>query len=95
MKCGLMPICQEAMIVGEPSYFDYMGVLTSQDERDQLVRALGPNNKILFLRNHGVLACGESIEEAFSIARNLTSACETQVRHQFCQLYQNSKGIYV
>ena len=34
----------------------------------------------MFLRNHGVVICGESIEEAVHFAFNLVSACETQLR---------------
>jgi len=80
MKCGFLPISQEAMLCGEPSYYDYSGILVDQEERDQVARALGPSNKLIILRNHGVLACGESIEEAFQFAYNCTIACETQIK---------------
>jgi ribulose-5-phosphate 4-epimerase/fuculose-1-phosphate aldolase len=35
--------------------------------------------QVMFLRNHGVVACGESIEQAFHYAFNVMAACETQV----------------
>jgi len=80
MKSGLLPICQEAMIIGDCSYFDYVGIISTPEESDKLARALGPHNKVVFLRNHGVVVCGESIEEAFLIAQNVTAACDTQVK---------------
>ncbi|XP_076435277.1 uncharacterized protein LOC143275160 isoform X2 [Babylonia areolata] len=79
-KCGLLPISQEALICGKVSYHDYNGLLVDQNEKDQLARNLGPFNKVMFLRNHGVAACGESIEEAFHYAFNVMAACEAQVK---------------
>ena len=79
MKNGLLPISQEAVLVGACSYFEYQGSLADQDEKDKLARTLGPNNKILFLINNGILACGENVEEAFYYAQNVIAACEAQV----------------
>ncbi len=36
--------------------------------------------KVLILRNHGMLACGETIEQAWHCAFHLILACETQLR---------------
>lgn len=80
MQCGLLPLSEEAIVCGEVSYYDYCGSLSDQDESDQLTRALGPNNKVLVLRNFGILSCGESVEEAYYLAGNITTACETQLR---------------
>ena len=46
MKCGLLKISQEAAIVGDVSYYDYTGLLIETDERYNITRALGPNNKV-------------------------------------------------
>lgn len=35
--------------------------------------------KVLILRNHGLVAVGESVEEAFYYIHNLVVACEIQV----------------
>jgi adducin len=40
--------------------------------------------QVMFLRNHGVVCCGESVEEAFLNTYYTILACETQVR---CQSY--------
>ncbi|OQV25945.1 Protein hu-li tai shao [Hypsibius exemplaris] len=80
MKAGLLPISQEAAVLGEISYHDYEGILVDDSERDRIIRSLGPYNKVMVLRNHGVVACGATIEEAFHYAFNLHAACEVQVR---------------
>ena len=46
MKCGLLPVSQEAAIVGEVSYLDYSGLLVEASEREQIARSLGPSSKV-------------------------------------------------
>lgn len=48
LKCGFLPMSQEALICGEVSYHEYNGILVDQEERDALQRHLGPNNKVGF-----------------------------------------------
>ncbi|XP_069467865.1 gamma-adducin isoform X2 [Ambystoma mexicanum] len=79
MKCGILPISQEAMILGEIAYYSYQGCLDEQEERLQLQKVLGPSCKVLVLRNHGVVALGETLEEAFHYVFNVQLACEIQV----------------
>uniref|UniRef100_A0A7E4UN83 Aldolase_II domain-containing protein n=1 Tax=Panagrellus redivivus TaxID=6233 RepID=A0A7E4UN83_PANRE len=79
MKCGLLPICQEAMIIGPVAYHDYQGIVCDENERESIVRDLGDKN-VMLLRNHGVVACGESIEDALHLAFHVVIACETQIR---------------
>ena len=35
---------------------------------------------MLILRNHGVVACGETLEEALFLMTNIVAACESQIR---------------
>lgn len=46
MKTGLLPISQEAAIVGDISYYDYKGLLVDPEERDAIARSLGISNKV-------------------------------------------------
>ncbi|XP_006831391.1 PREDICTED: gamma-adducin isoform X1 [Chrysochloris asiatica] len=80
MKCGILPISQESLILGDVAYYDYQGSLDEQEERIQLQKILGPSCKVLVLRNHGVVALGETVEEAFHYIFNVQIACEIQVR---------------
>uniref|UniRef100_A0A667Z7L2 Adducin 3 (gamma) a n=1 Tax=Myripristis murdjan TaxID=586833 RepID=A0A667Z7L2_9TELE len=84
MKCGILPISQEALILGDIAYFNYQGSLEDQEERRELQKALGPSAKVLVLRNHGVVALGETIEEAFHYIYNAQYACEIQVNAISC-----------
>lgn len=80
MKCGLLPISPEALSLGGVSYHDYQGILVDDEESLTIQRNLGPTNKVLILRNHGLVSVGETVEEAFYYMHNLVTACEIQVR---------------
>jgi len=80
MKCGLLPLSQESCLIGDVSYHSYNGIVIDPAERESLAKDLGPNNKVMFLRNHGVVCCGSSIEEAFHVCCNTVLACDTQMK---------------
>ena len=61
------------------SYHDYRGIVCTEEEKEELAHDLGPVNMVMMLRNHGLLAMGRTIEEAFHFAYNLVYACEIQV----------------
>ncbi|XP_013868947.1 adducin 3 (gamma) a isoform X2 [Austrofundulus limnaeus] len=84
MKCGILPISQEALLLGDIAYYSYQGSLDDQEERIELQKALGPTAKVLVLRNHGVVALGETIEEAFQFIYTAQYACEIQVNAISC-----------
>lgn len=46
MKCGILPISQEALILGDIAYYNYQGSLDDQEERRELQKALGPTAKV-------------------------------------------------
>lgn len=46
MKCGLLPISQEALVCGKLSYHDYQGIFVDPEEREKLARNLGVHNKV-------------------------------------------------
>ena len=67
-----------AMLHDEIAYHDFEGLTTRPDECDRLVRSLGAKNAMI-LRNHGLLACGGSIPEAFNRLWRMQRACDVQV----------------
>lgn len=79
-KYGLLPVCQEQALLGDIAYLDYSGILTQEDERDAVAAGLGDTRKVMILHNHGLIVCGETIEEAYYLLTNLMRACETQAR---------------
>ncbi|XP_062307487.1 beta-adducin isoform X2 [Osmerus eperlanus] len=79
MKCGLLPLSHEALLVGDVAYYDYNGVMEEEEDRVALQKSLGPTCKVLVLRNHGIVALGESVEEAFYTIYHIQAACQVQV----------------
>src|SRR5690625_4804510 len=81
-KEGLLPISQTGMLVHKHiAYHDYEGVALNLDERERLVRDLGDKN-LMILRNHGTLAIGRTVPEAFIMQYFLVKACEILVQAQ-------------
>ncbi|XP_055775548.1 beta-adducin-like isoform X2 [Salvelinus fontinalis] len=79
MKCGLLPLSHEALLVGEVASYDYNGMMENEEDRVELQKSLGPTCKVLLLRNHGIVALGESVEEAFYTIYHIQAACQIQV----------------
>ncbi|XP_061645238.1 adducin 3 (gamma) b isoform X1 [Phyllopteryx taeniolatus] len=84
MKCGILPISQEALLLGDVSCFGYHGSLDNKEEKVEFQKALGPTAKVMILRNHGLLALGETVEEAFHYMYHSQQACEIQVQALAC-----------
>ena len=79
MAGGLLPLSLLSMrFHGHLGYHDCEGVVVDLDERKTLVRDLGGHDAMI-LRNHGLLACGASIAEAFNTHYMLEQACKIQV----------------
>ena len=92
---GLLPLTQTAMAVcSDVAYHDYEGGV-QLDERERIVADLGTKSAML-LRNHGTLACGATVGQAFLRAYFLERACEAQVhalsagKHNLCHAPQGA-----
>jgi len=62
-------------------YHDFEGSVVYAEEKQRLVASLGRHN-LLILRNHGLIACGPTIDEAFFQMWLLQRACEAQIAAQ-------------
>jgi ribulose-5-phosphate 4-epimerase/fuculose-1-phosphate aldolase len=77
---GLRPLSQKACVMLDfLGYHDYEGAALDEDERERLVRDLGPEGRVLVLRNHGALTVGRSVGEAFCWMHRLETACKFQI----------------
>jgi len=77
---GLMPLTQTAMLIrDEIAYHDYEGVAVDLSERERLIADIGDKHAMI-LRNHGTLALGETVGEAFIRIYFLERACEAQIK---------------
>jgi ribulose-5-phosphate 4-epimerase/fuculose-1-phosphate aldolase len=80
MEEGLLPITQHALkFYGQMGYHDYEGIALDLGERERLVASLGAH-RVMILRNHGLLAAGRTIPEAFLNIYFLERACQAQVK---------------
>jgi ribulose-5-phosphate 4-epimerase/fuculose-1-phosphate aldolase len=81
-KDGLLPLSFTAMFyTGRVAYHDFEGITLDLDERERLARDLG-DATVMILRNHGLLACGPTIADAFTDLYHLQRACEVQIAAQ-------------
>jgi ribulose-5-phosphate 4-epimerase/fuculose-1-phosphate aldolase len=79
-KEGLLPLTQHSMIVlPKLSYHDYEGIALNLDERERLVKDLGPDSTLMILRNHGTLALGQTAADCWTGMFYLERACRMQV----------------
>uniref|UniRef100_A0A9J8B7Z4 Adducin 3 (gamma) a n=1 Tax=Cyprinus carpio carpio TaxID=630221 RepID=A0A9J8B7Z4_CYPCA len=68
MKCGLLPISQEALILGDIAYYNYQGSLDEQEERIELQKALGPSTKVNCLLAVKIINVQDNYVNALSCA---------------------------
>jgi ribulose-5-phosphate 4-epimerase/fuculose-1-phosphate aldolase len=83
LKRGLLPMTQTAMRFAKVAYHDYEGVVLEMDERARLLANLG-DCEVMFLRNHGLLAVGKTVAEAFNNIYRIERACRAQIMAMSC-----------
>jgi ribulose-5-phosphate 4-epimerase/fuculose-1-phosphate aldolase len=78
-KSGLSPDnFYGAMLHGQVAYHEFEGITVEEGERERLVKSIGAK-KAVILRNHGLLAWGPSVPEAFMVLWTLQRACDVQI----------------
>ena len=79
MDCGLLPLTQQANeIMAYVRRHPYDVATDSETECERLGEDLG-DGYALILENHGLLAAGRSMDEAFHVHYTLENACKVQV----------------
>src|SRR5947207_4517516 len=66
------------MLHGLVAYHDFEGITVDPGEKERLVRDIGDKPAVI-LRNHGLLAWGASVAQAFMTLWTLQRACEVQI----------------
>lgn len=80
LPCGLLPLSQFAMwFYRRVGVHPYEGVAIDADERERIVRDLGPH-KVLLMPNHGILTLGRTVGEAFMLMYYAERAANIQLR---------------
>jgi ribulose-5-phosphate 4-epimerase/fuculose-1-phosphate aldolase len=67
-----------AMLVGKLAYHEFEGITVDPGEKERLVRDIGDKPAVI-LRNHGLLAWGPSVPEAFLMLWTMQRACDVQI----------------
>jgi ribulose-5-phosphate 4-epimerase/fuculose-1-phosphate aldolase len=79
---GLLPISMYALGYFERiAYHDFEGPSLELGERERLAANLGQKN-LLIMKTHGLLACGETVAQAFVRLFRLERACQVQLAAQ-------------
>jgi len=67
-----------AQLHGKLAYHDFEGITLHADEGPRLLRAIGDKPAVI-LRNHGLLAWGDTVARSFALLWLLNRACEIQL----------------
>jgi ribulose-5-phosphate 4-epimerase/fuculose-1-phosphate aldolase len=70
-----------AQLNGRVAYHDFEGITVNADEGPRMLASLG-GRPVMILRNHGLLAWGETLPQAFAYLWTLQRACDIQVAAQ-------------
>ena len=70
-----------AQLHGKLAYHDFEGITVHADEGPRLLRSIGDRPAVI-LRNHGLLAWGETLARTFAVLWLLQRACEIQLATQ-------------
>jgi len=78
-KDGLSPTnFYAAQLHGGVAYHEFEGITVEEGEKTRLVASIGQKRAVI-LRNHGLLAWGPSLPEAFMTLWTLQRACDVQI----------------
>ena len=58
---------------------EYTGLAMDPAEGERLARIMGPERSVLVMANHGILACGKTVAEAYDRLYYFERACQVQL----------------
>ena len=58
----------------------YGGIVTAEEEGQQIAKSLGPKGKAAILLNHGLITVGSTVDEAHFLFGLLERSCEIQLK---------------
>jgi len=67
-----------AQLYGGVAYHDFEGITVEENEKQRLVASIGAKRAVI-LRNHGLLAWGPTVPEAYMTLWTLQRACDVQI----------------
>lgn len=80
---GLLPISQWALHFYEQvAYGTYDSLIVDEDTQGKKLLAELGDKKVMLMRNHGLLTCGQTLHEALFYIHHLENACRVQAFSQ-------------
>ena len=80
LKDGIPHLVQDSsMLYGKVGYHEWEGLSLKKDERKRIAKNMG-DNKVLIMKNHGLLTVGETAGEAFMNMYYAIRMCEVAVQ---------------
>jgi len=67
-----------AQLHGRVAYHDFEGITVDEGEKSRMLKSIGAKPAVI-LRNHGLLAWGPSVPEAYMLLWTLQRACDVQI----------------
>lgn len=59
---------------------EYLGIVTAEQEGQNIAKALGPRGKAALLMNHGLVSVGYTVDEASFLFGLVDRSCEIQLK---------------
>ena len=93
----LEPLYQDAMrFYNDHSLYDaYGGTVVLNEEGRRIAAALGTTNRSIILRNHGIITCGSTVDEAAFLFISLDRCCHSQLLIDAASNGSGTKKIYI
>jgi ribulose-5-phosphate 4-epimerase/fuculose-1-phosphate aldolase len=79
MDCGLLPLTQQANEINGILCYHKYGVATDNEEECRKLGEDMSDKWLMIMHNHGLLAAGRTVAEAFYYLYTLENACKVQV----------------
>jgi len=84
LKKGFMQLTQDAVMGGVPCYLECEAAYLNSDTKEAIINSISDDCDIIFVRNHGLYACGPTLETAWSFAETAFIGCQQQVSLNVC-----------
>ncbi|KAF6022106.1 add-1 [Bugula neritina] len=80
LKKGFIQLTQDALMGGVPCYLECEAAYPNGDTKDTIINSISDDCDIIFVRNHGLYACGPTLETAWRFAEMAFRGCQQQLQ---------------
>jgi len=90
-------LCQDSCVLYNAHivYNNFSGVVFEGEEAERLAQSVAGKNKAMILQNHGLLAVGETVDEATYLFQLMERLCEIQLKVEAAAAGGTLKKLFV